>query len=46
MEEEQEEFLEFARHALGVSDEQWNAIVDERRARGGVSTETSDVDRF
>lgn len=35
MEEEEEEFLEFARQALGVSDEQWGHIVRERRDRGG-----------
>ncbi len=35
MEEEQDEFLEFARHALGVSDEQWNEIVKDRQSRGG-----------
>ncbi|THH02483.1 hypothetical protein EW026_g363 [Hermanssonia centrifuga] len=34
MEEEQDEFLEFARHALGVSDEQWNEIVKDRQSRG------------
>lgn len=35
MEEEQDEFLEFARQALGMSDEQWTAIVNERKGRGG-----------
>lgn len=35
MEEEQEEFLEFARQALGMSDEQWNSLVSERKSRGG-----------
>ncbi|KAI0094564.1 SGT1 protein-domain-containing protein [Irpex rosettiformis] len=34
MSEEQEEFLEFARQVLGMSDQQWNDIVDERRDRG------------
>ncbi|KZT74872.1 hypothetical protein DAEQUDRAFT_659111 [Daedalea quercina L-15889] len=34
MEEEEEEFLEFARQALGVSDEQWGDIVRERKGRG------------
>lgn len=37
MSEEQEEFLEFARQALGVSDQQWNDIVNERKDRGGKS---------
>ena len=35
MEGEKEEFLEFARQALGVSDEQWGHIVRERESRGG-----------
>ena len=35
MEEEQEEFLEFARQTLGVSDEQWASIVRDRKERGG-----------
>lgn len=35
MEAEEEEFLEFARQALGVSDEQWEHIVRERKDRGG-----------
>jgi len=34
MEEEQEEFLEFARQALGVSDTQWDEIVKDRQSRG------------
>ncbi|KAH9937432.1 SGT1-domain-containing protein [Fomitopsis serialis] len=34
MEEEEEEFLEFARQALGVSDEQWGDIVRDRKDRG------------
>ncbi|THH32332.1 hypothetical protein EUX98_g1866 [Antrodiella citrinella] len=41
MEEEQEEFLEFARHALGMSDEQWASIVQERRERGVFVPPTS-----
>ena len=36
MEEEQDEFLEFARHALGMTDEQWRDIVKERKDRGGM----------
>ena len=36
MEEEEEEFLEFSRQTLGISDEQWQEIVKDRRGRGGV----------
>jgi hypothetical protein len=35
MGEEEEEFLEFSRHALGISDEQWGEIVRDRQKRGG-----------
>ncbi|KAL0950808.1 hypothetical protein HGRIS_007573 [Hohenbuehelia grisea] len=35
---EEEEFLEFARQALGISDEQWGEIVRDRRGRGGTSS--------
>lgn len=35
MEEEQEEFLEFSRQALGISDEQWGEIIRDRKNRGG-----------
>lgn len=38
MEEEQDEFLEFARQALGVTDEEWTSIIDERKSRGGRCT--------
>ncbi|KZT06347.1 uncharacterized protein LAESUDRAFT_679939 [Laetiporus sulphureus 93-53] len=34
MNEEEDEFLEFARQALGISDEQWGDIVKERTDRG------------
>ncbi|RPD81718.1 SGT1-domain-containing protein [Lentinus tigrinus ALCF2SS1-7] len=34
MAEEEDEFIEFARQALGVSDEQWKSILDERKERG------------
>lgn len=37
MAQEQDEFLEFARQALGMSDEQWDDILQERRDRGGKS---------
>lgn len=37
MAEEEEEFIEFARQALGVTDEQWNDILRERSERGGTS---------
>lgn len=35
MEEEEEEFLEFSRQALGITDEQWQDIVRDRQGRGG-----------
>ena len=35
MEQEQDEFVEFARQALGVTDEQWAKIIQERKSRGG-----------
>ena len=35
MEQEEEEFLEFSRQALGISDDQWNEIIRDRRSRGG-----------
>jgi len=35
MGEEEEEFLQFSRKALGISNEQWNDIINERRSRGG-----------
>ncbi|KAK7694353.1 hypothetical protein QCA50_001539 [Cerrena zonata] len=34
MEEEEEEFLEFARQALGLTDDQWKDIVQDRKDRG------------
>ncbi|TFY65920.1 hypothetical protein EVG20_g5167 [Dentipellis fragilis] len=34
MEEEQEEFLEFARDALGISNDQWADILHDRKSRG------------
>ena len=36
MDEEEEEFLEFSRKALGISNEQWNDIINERKNRGGT----------
>jgi hypothetical protein len=35
MGEEEEEFLEFSRQALGITDAQWNEIVQDRQKRGG-----------
>ena len=35
MADEEEEFIEFARQALGVTDEQWRSILKERSDRGG-----------
>lgn len=37
MAEEEEEFLEFSRQTLGISNDQWQQIVQERRDRGGKS---------
>ena len=37
MAEEEEEFLEFSRQTLGISDEHWQQILRERRERGGES---------
>ncbi|KAI0307939.1 SGT1 protein-domain-containing protein [Multifurca ochricompacta] len=34
MAEEEEEFLEFSRQTLGISDEHWREILQERRGRG------------
>ncbi|KAF9270523.1 SGT1-domain-containing protein [Marasmius fiardii PR-910] len=34
MGEEEEEFLEFSRQALGISDQQWGSILQDRRDRG------------
>ncbi|KAF5374874.1 hypothetical protein D9758_000058 [Tetrapyrgos nigripes] len=34
MNEEQEEFLEFSRQALGISDDHWRNILQDRRDRG------------
>jgi anti-sigma28 factor (negative regulator of flagellin synthesis) len=36
MGEEEAEFLEFSRKALGISDKQWNEIIEERKERGGA----------
>jgi hypothetical protein len=35
MGDEEDEFLEFSRQALGISDEQWGEIVRDRQGRGG-----------
>jgi hypothetical protein len=37
MAEEEEEFLEFSRQTLGISDEHWQQILRERKERGGES---------
>lgn len=37
MDAEEEEFLEFSRQALGISDEHWNEIIKDRKERGGKS---------
>jgi hypothetical protein len=38
MDAEEEEFLEFSRQALGISDEQWSEIIKNRKERGGEMT--------
>jgi hypothetical protein len=35
MGEEEEEFLEFSRQALGITDDQWHQIIQDRQGRGG-----------
>lgn len=37
MAEEEEEFLEFSRQALGITDEQWSDIIKDRKKRDGSS---------
>ena len=37
MAEEEEEFLEFSRQTLGISEDHWQQILQERRAKGGKS---------
>ena len=44
MNDEEEEFLEFSRRTLGISNEQWNDIINERRNRGGTSPDTLCLD--
>lgn len=38
MAEEEEEFLEFTRQVLGISEDQWRSIVQDRKDRGGMSS--------
>ncbi|TCD70672.1 hypothetical protein EIP91_002396 [Steccherinum ochraceum] len=45
MEEEQEEFLEFARQALGVTDQQWAEIIQDRQGRGAYVPATTENKR-
>jgi len=37
MKDEEEEFLEFSRQELGISDEHWASIIEDRKQRGGES---------
>ena len=37
MQEEEEEFLQFSREALGISSEMWNDIIQDRKSRDGTS---------
>ena len=41
MGEEEEEFLEFSRQQLGISDAQWRDIITDRKDRGGLSLASS-----
>ena len=41
MEQEQEEFLRFTREALGIDDQAWEKIINEREKRGGESIQTT-----
>ncbi|KAL5534603.1 hypothetical protein ACEPAG_1066 [Sanghuangporus baumii] len=43
MREEQEEFLEFSRTALGISDDMWNDILRDRKSRGAYVPKGSEV---
>lgn len=43
MSEEQEEFLEFSRTQLGISDTMWNEIILDRKKRGAFVPEKSDI---
>jgi hypothetical protein len=40
MEQEQDEFLRFTREALGIDDQAWEKIINEREKRGGESIQT------
>ncbi|KAG5654046.1 hypothetical protein H0H81_008062 [Sphagnurus paluster] len=41
MGEEEQEFLEFSRQALGISDDQWNDIVRDRKERGASASKST-----
>lgn len=41
MNDEQEEFIEFSREALGITPDLWGSIIKERQDRGGESRENS-----
>ena len=43
MAEEEEEFLRFSRDALGITQEQWDAILEDRSQRGGRCFGNSDA---
>ncbi len=44
MEDEMDDFVDFARHALGLSREQYDSIIKEREARGGEQHFSSSCD--
>ena len=46
MEEEEAEFLEFSKQVLGITDDQWNEIVRDRKNRGGEDARISYLDIF
>ena len=46
MSEEEDEFLEFARNALGISGEHWDSIIEDRKARGGEHRPTVGLSSF
>ncbi|EJD04343.1 SGT1-domain-containing protein [Fomitiporia mediterranea MF3/22] len=46
MREEQDEFLEFSRTALGISDDMWNDILRERQGRGAYIPKGIEVKQY
>ncbi|WWC85946.1 uncharacterized protein L201_000816 [Kwoniella dendrophila CBS 6074] len=46
MEEEQEEFLKFAKEALGINDDLWKGILGDRQARGAFVPQNGSSTKF